>query len=591
MNNRFCGFAAFLLLLSFPALAPAQRHDLGQPPVPTGYVGGSKGAAVAVRPAYEPLGWIDTSNREAVRSAWFNDFLPTADVPIEWTGSHDTGDPGDTSRAYKEAVIQRVNFFRAMAGVPAWVQLNLEFSRKAQQAALMMSANKTLSHFPTEDWLFYTAEGAEAAKNSNLCIAYNSARDPGCIALYIEDSGDNNTAVGHRRWILYPQVREMGTGDVPQVGEFPYANVLWVFDSNLFNPRPATRDDFVAWPPPGYVPKDIVYDRWSFAYPEADLSQASVAMTRNGAPVDLTIEPYKEGFGENTIVWVPQSGVGNTAAGTGDVRTTVTVSNVIIGGQARQFTYEVIAFDPNAAVAANPVFSAAGLVNSASFKTGPIAPDAWADLFGENLATQFVIDGALPTSLDGSTLTIRDAAGRTHTARLHFVTTNRIQFLTPSGMAPGPATLTVTNKGGGSASTSIQVAMVAPGIFSANASGEGPAAATWLRVDPLGNRTDGFTFTLDAPPNRKNVPIDLGPSGDQIYLSFYGTGFRNQTSVSCTIGGEPVPVLGAVAQGQFLGLDQVVVGPLPRSLAGRGEVDVNCIFSGIPANTVTVAIK
>lgn len=580
-----------LALLCIPIPAAAQWHDLGQPPVPTGYVAGTKGGGLATRPLYEPLGWIDTSNREAVRNAWFNDFLPTANVPIEWTGSHDTGDAGDTSRAYKDAVIQRVNFFRGMAGVPAWVELNLEFSRKAQQAALMMSANKSLSHFPPEDWLFYTAEGAEAARNSNLCISYNSAPDPGCIALYIEDSGDNNTAVGHRRWILYPQIQEMGTGDVPQVGEFPYANVLWVFDSNLFNPRPGTRDEFVAWPPPGYVPKEIVYDRWSFSYPDADFSQATVTMTRGGAPVQLRIEPLSNDqfMGDNTIVWVPQDAGTNTAAGTGDVRTTVTVSNVVIGGQARQFTYEVIAFDPNAA-GASPVFSAAGLVNSASFKAGPIAPEAWADLFGENLATQFVIDGALPNSLDGTTLTIRDAAGRTHTARLHFVTTNRIQFLTPSGMTPGPATLTV-NAGGGSASTQIQVAAVAPGIFSANASGQGPAAATWLRVDPQGNRTDGFTFTLDAPPNRDNVPIDLGPPGDQIYLSFYGTGFRNQTSVSCTIGGQPVPVLGAVAQGQFLGLDQVVVGPLPRSLAGAGEVDVVCRFSGITANTVTVAIK
>ncbi len=591
MKNRLGFFFIPLLLLSIPASAGAQWHDLGRAPVPTGYVAGSKGAALAIHPLYEPVGWIDTSNREAVRNAWFNDFLPTAEVPMEWTGSHDTGDPGDTSRAYKDAVIQRVNFFRAMAGVPAWVQLNLEFSRKAQQAALMMSANKSLDHFPPEDWLFYTADGAEAARNSNLCIMYNSSPDPGCIALYIEDSGDNNFRVGHRRWILYPQTQEMGTGDVPQVGEFPYANVLWVFDSNLFNPRPNTRDDFVAWPPPGYVPSQIVYDRWSFSYPDADFSQATVTMTRNGASVPLTVEPLsnEQFVGENTIVWVPQGSGTNTAVGTGDVRTTVTVSNVIIGGQARQFTYEVIAFDPNAA-GAGPVFSAAGLVNSASFKAGPIAPDAWADLFGENLATQFVIDGGLPTSLDGTTLTIRDAAGKTHNARLHFVTTDRIQFLTPSGMASGPATLTV-NAAGGSASTQIQVATVAPGIFSANASGQGPAAATWLRVDPLGNRTDGFTFTLDAPPNRKNVPIDLGPPGDQIYLSFYGTGFRNQTSVSCTIGGQPVPVLGAVAQGQFLGLDQVVVGPLPRSLAGAGEVDVVCRFSGIQANTVTVAIK
>jgi hypothetical protein len=114
----------------------------------------------------------------------------------------------------------------------------------------------------------------------------------------------------------------------------------------------------------------------------------------------------------------------------------------------------------------------------------------------------------------------------------------------------------------GSGTARIQVAAVGPGVFSANATGRGPAAATFLRVTAGGSRTEGYTFTLDAPPNRVNVPIALADS-DQVYLSFYGTGFRRQSRVSCQIGGMDVPVLGAVAQGQFAGLDQAAVGPIP----------------------------
>ena len=50
-------------------------------------------------------------------------------------------------------------------------------------------------------------------------------------------------------------------------------------------------------------------------------------------------------------------------------------------------------------------------------------------------------------------------------------------------------------------------------------------------------------------------------------------------------------MLGAVPQGQFVGLDQVNLGPLPRSLTGRGEVDIVLTVDGKVANTVTVTIQ
>ena len=52
-----------------------------------------------------------------------------------------------------------------------------------------------------------------------------------------------------------------------------------------------------------------------------------------------------------------------------------------------------------------------------------------------------------------------------------------------------------------------------------------------------------------------------------------------------------MPVLGAVAQGQFEGLDQVNIGPLPRSLAGSGLVNIELTIDTVPANIVTVNIR
>ena len=65
---------------------------------------------------------------------------------------------------FQDATALRVNYFRAMAGVSAAVTFSDALGAKAQQAALMMSANNSLSHFPPTTWLDYTQAGAEAAR-------------------------------------------------------------------------------------------------------------------------------------------------------------------------------------------------------------------------------------------------------------------------------------------------------------------------------------------------------------------------------------------------------------------------------------------
>ena len=79
-----------------------------------------------------------------------------------------------------------------------------------------------------------------------------------------------------------------------------------------------------------------------------------------------------------------------------------------------------------------------------------------------------------------------------------------------------------------------------------------------------------------------------------VILLLVGTGIRGRSavaSVTCTVGGVNVPVSFAGAQGDLVGLDQINVGPLPRALAGRGEVDLVLLVDGKAANTVRVNIK
>ncbi len=244
----------------------------------------------------------------------------------------------------------RINYFRAMAGVPADIQLSDVFNAKAQAAALMMSANRQLSHSPPPTWECYSTEGAEAAGSSNLFLGVYGWN---AIDGYVRDPGSGNYFVGHRRWVLYPQTKIMGTGDIPPADGYPASNALWVFDGNTFGPRPETREEFVAWPPPGYVPYQVVFPRWSFAYAGADFfSSTSVSMRSNSGNIPVEIQPVVDGYGENTLVWEPQTAFGAQPAS--DTTYSVFVRDVMVGGDQRDFSYEVTIFDPDSQSIAVP---------------------------------------------------------------------------------------------------------------------------------------------------------------------------------------------------------------------------------------------
>jgi uncharacterized protein (TIGR03437 family) len=177
---------------------------------------------------------------------------------------------------------------------------------------------------------------------------------------------------------------------------------------------------------------------------------------------------------------------------------------------------------------------------------------------------------------------------------LFFVAPGQVNYLMPAGAATGRATVTITSGNGKASLGAAEVVAIAPGLFAANANGQGVAAAVALRVRG-GAQTFEPASRFDAATGRfVPAPIDLGPEGDQIILLLFGTGIRGRSGLSvvtCTIGGVAVPVSFAAAAPGFAGLDQVNVGPLPRSLAGRGEVDVVLTVDRKEANRVRIAIK
>jgi hypothetical protein len=130
---------------------------------------------------------------------------------------------------------------------------------------------------------------------------------------------------------------------VPAQGENPAVNVLWVIDDHLWGPRPPVRDEFVAWPPSGYVPDALVYARWSFMLRDADFTKATVSVRYQGVALPLRVETIQSGYCENTLVWVPEV-PWETLDRAEEHRFDVEITGVEIGGGRQSYLYDVLIF-------------------------------------------------------------------------------------------------------------------------------------------------------------------------------------------------------------------------------------------------------
>ncbi|MGE0883438.1 MAG: hypothetical protein AB7P14_07845 [Blastocatellales bacterium] len=234
-------------------------------------------------------------------------------------------------------------------------------------------------------------------------------------------------------------------------------------------------------------------------------------------------------------------------------------------------------------------------VSAASYSAVALASESIVAAFGSNLATtiQSASTIPLPTVLAETYITVTDSKGTTRNAPLFFVSPGQINYLLPSGTVAGEALVTINSGSGNFVTGIVQIAAVAPGLFTANANGLGAAAAVALRVKADSTQVTEPVAEFDGT-KFVSLPIDLGPAAEQVYLVLFGTGERGLSGLAAAnlkVGGTDVPVLFVGAAPGFVGLDQINAGPLPRSLAGRGEVDVVLMVDGKSANTVKINIK
>ena len=294
-------------------------------------------------PLSAPVAPINAASRSEVVARWSDTYFDN--TAFSWTGSVSGCAAGDTPTPFKLAVLRRLNYYRAMAGLPGNLMLDLTFSAKAQRAALMMDAADSLSHAPATNWPCYSADGAEAAGKSNLAYSSFPNRSVAIIDGYITDRGANNFAAGHRRWILYSRLATVGTGDAPQ------ANALWILGAGTTGA--AASKIGVPWPPSGFMPRPLQAptDRFSYSCPGASFGNATVAMRGDsGQAIATHIESRTDnGYGDNTLVWSIDTSASPSSGwdrGVADTAVTIDIAGITNCAAGAATSYSVTFITP-----------------------------------------------------------------------------------------------------------------------------------------------------------------------------------------------------------------------------------------------------
>ncbi|MCM1268833.1 MAG: Ig-like domain-containing protein, partial [Bacteroidales bacterium] len=136
-----------------------------------------------------------------------------------------------------------LNFIRYVAGVPADVTLNEDYTNLAQAGTLLNCVNGQLTHTPGRPSGFTEEDNDLYEKGKAGCGSSNIAYNYGNLAksllngwMYDGDAG-NISAMGHRRWVLNPSMTQTGFG---AVGAY---SAMYAFDR-----KGSSITDYVAWP-------------------------------------------------------------------------------------------------------------------------------------------------------------------------------------------------------------------------------------------------------------------------------------------------------------------------------------------------------
>lgn len=268
---------------------------------------------------------------------------------LAWTGDIKKCKAGTVSKIVIQKSLAIINYFRRQAGLYDQCEFVDSFNVYCQQTAFVLYVNNILTHYIDKSNSCYTELAKLGALRSNLS---SGCFGPIAIERQMFDNGRSNQSVGHRRWILNPFNSKFGIGITPGTTALGVFGKFAEYNGSR-NKEHQEGKKFVAWPPAGYFPVDLVPQRWSFSLHNASFENVKVSVYeyKNGkkTPVEIEIEPVEDGYGINTLVWKPMYGWGAENESVFEVE----IKNVCLKSafgvtqkeQSYNFSYKITTFD------------------------------------------------------------------------------------------------------------------------------------------------------------------------------------------------------------------------------------------------------
>jgi len=249
-----------------------------------------------------------------------------------------------------------------------------------------------------------------------------------------------------------------------------------------------------------------------------------------------------------------------------------------------------------------PAVNAGGVLNSANYNTGGVAPGSIVSVFGTNLAASTAAAGAIPLPTTLSDVT--SVAFNGITAGLYFVSQNQINAQFPFNVLPsgqgGAVNIVVTRSSGTSTPQNVTVAPTFPGIFTTTATGLGQAFAydntTGALAAPAGANIGSFA-TAPISISSGNALIiactglgSVTPPIDDDLAASDGTLRYTLLQPTVLIGGVPARLVYSVLSPQFVSEYQIGVTPAAKTPTGDA-VPIQIQIGGVTTSKqVTIAV-
>lgn len=209
------------------------------------------------------LGWSSISNKYTSDPSTINPYYE-----------------GALTEEYLQDGLNSVNMVRYIAGLPDDIELDENYNELCQFGTVVLAANNKLTHYPTKpsdmsDEFFRL--GYAATTSSNIGAGHEGLSHFNISCMNDSDSS-NIDKLGHRRWLLYPDLKYVGMGSADRF----YATR--VFD---WSRSEEINYDYISWPSKGAFPVEY-FDKtqaWSVTlnpqkYMSPLYSEVKVELTR-----------------------------------------------------------------------------------------------------------------------------------------------------------------------------------------------------------------------------------------------------------------------------------------------------------------------